>query len=456
MRRFPILQPRSPTERSGDAEDASHEDLEAQLQLILFVFPVPGTRAVVMAKTKTPRGLRKAINQMARLNIPLDPAKTGRDAASLESNLRRMIVGQDEAIQQIVNIYQMNLTGMSAPRRPIGNFLFLGPTGSGKTRIVEATAETLLKNPRAVIKIDCAEFQHSHEIAKLIGSPPGYLGHRETHPLLSQEVLNQDHTDTIKLSFVLFDEIEKASDAVWNLLLGIMDKATLTLGDNRKVDFSRAMIFMTSNLGASEMSTLIRPRLGFHAAVARENTANGTVDGDMGGKLARSGIEAARRKFTPEFMNRLDKIVTFQPLGSAELKKILEIELNLLQQRLFNMSHGRAFVFTVSDSGKDFLLGEGTDLKYGARHLKRAIERLLVQPMANLIATDQARGGDWIRVDYDDSAHALRFAREAEGLRVEDMAQLVDTLVTNAAFTNGRTAETPRTQAAKISKRTSS
>jgi ATP-dependent Clp protease ATP-binding subunit ClpA len=392
---------------------------------------------------------------MTRLNIPLDPAKTGPDAVSLESDLRRMIVGQDEAIQQIVNIYQMNLTGMSAPGRPIGNFLFLGPTGSGKTRIVEATAEALLKNPRAVIKIDCAEFQHSHEIAKLIGSPPGYLGHRETHPLLSQEVLNQYHTDTIKLSLVLFDEIEKASDALWNLLLGIMDKATLTLGDNRKVDFSRAMIFMTSNLGASEMSALMNPRLGFHAAVARQNVANGTVDGEVGDKLARSGVEAARRKFTPEFMNRLDKIVTFQPLGSTELKKILDIELNLVQQRIFNTSNDRAFVFTVSDSSKDFLLEQGTDLKYGARHLKRAIERLLVQPMSNLIATDQVRGGDWIRVDYNDSTQALRFAREAEGLPVQDMARLVDTSVTipAAAFANGAVAEPPKTQVAKISKR---
>jgi len=392
---------------------------------------------------------------MVRLNVSLDPAKTGRDAVSLESDLRRMIVGQDEAIQQIVNIYQMNLTGMSAPGRPIGNFLFLGPTGSGKTRIVEATAEALLKNPRAVIKIDCAEFQHSHEIAKLIGSPPGYLGHRETHPLLSQEVLNQYHTDTMKVSFVLFDEIEKASDSLWNLLLGIMDKATLTLGDNRKVDFSRAMIFMTSNLGASEMSALMSPRLGFHAAVARENASNGTVDHDMSGKLAKSGLEAARRKFTPEFMNRLDKIVTFQPLGSQELKKILDIELNLVQQRIFNTSHDRAFVFTVSESSKDFLLEEGTDLKYGARHLKRAIERLLVQPMSNLIATDQVRGGDWIRVDYNDSARALRFAREAEGLPVQDMARLVDTSVTipAAALANGAVVEPPKTQVAKISKR---
>src|SRR5450631_1231569 len=208
---------------------------------------------------------RKAVDKMVRLNIPLDPGRTGREAISLEGGLRRMIVGQDEAIEQIVNIYQMHLTGMNAPGRPIGNFLFLGPTGSGKTRIVEATAEALLRNPRAVVKIDCAEFQHSHEIAKLIGSPPGYLGHRETHPLLSQEVLNQYHTETSKLSFVLFDEIEKASDALWNLLLGVLDKATLTLGDNRKVDFSRALIFMTSNLGATEMAAVLRPNMGFAA-----------------------------------------------------------------------------------------------------------------------------------------------------------------------------------------------
>jgi ATP-dependent Clp protease ATP-binding subunit ClpB len=392
---------------------------------------------------------------MVRLNVPLDPAKTGRDAMSLEGNLRRLIVGQDEAIQEIVSIYQMHLTGMSAPGRPIGNFLFLGPTGSGKTRIVEATAETLLKNPRAVIKIDCAEFQHSHEIAKLIGSPPGYLGHRETHPLLSQEVLNQYHTETIKLSFVLFDEIEKASDALWNLLLGILDKATLTLGDNRKVDFSRAMIFMTSNLGAGEMSSLMGPKLGFNTGEARDKATTGVFDEKMTGKIARTGVEAARRKFTPEFMNRLDKIVTFQMLGTEQLKKILDIELNLVQQRIFNTTADRAFVFTLSDSSKSFLLEEGTDLKYGARHLKRAIERLLVQPMSNLIATEQVRGGDWIRVDFDDSARNMRFAKEAEGLPVQDMVQLVDTSITIPAgtFEKGAAAEPPKIQTARSSKK---
>jgi len=402
-----------------------------------------------------PRVVRKAVDKMVRLNIPLDPGKTGREAMSLESNLRRMIIGQDEAIEQIVNIYQMHLTGMSAPGRPIGNFLFLGPTGSGKTRIVEATAESLLKNPRAVIKIDCAEFQHSHEIAKLIGSPPGYLGHRETHPLLSQEVLNQYHTENVKLSFVLFDEIEKASDALWNLLLGILDKATLTLGDNRKVDFSRAMIFMTSNLGAAEMSNIMAPKLGFNVREIREKTATGVVDEKTTGKLSRSGIEAARKKFTPEFMNRLDKIVTFQPLGSEQLKRILDIELNLVQQRIFNTTMDRAFVFTLSDASKNFLLEEGTDLKYGARHLKRAIERLLVQPMSNLIATDQVRGGDWIRVDFDETARALKFAKEAEGLPIQDMARLVDTSVTIPAMAaaSGVPVEPIRTVSARSSRK---
>src|SRR5712691_3415909 len=212
---------------------------------------------------------------MVRLNKKLDPTQTGQDAEKLFTDLHKRIVGQDEAIDQIVNIYQMFMAGMNGPGRPIGNFLFLGPTGSGKTRLVESAAESLVGDARAMIKIDCAEFQHSHEIAKLIGSPPGYLGHRETHPLLSQEALNQYHTEKIKLSFVLFDEIEKASDALWNLLLGILDKANLTLGDNRRVDFSRTMIFMTSNLGAVEMGSILGPNLGFAASEIERQHQNG-------------------------------------------------------------------------------------------------------------------------------------------------------------------------------------
>src|SRR6267143_279189 len=229
--------------------------------------------------------------EMPRIEL-LDPTQKGRPAAHLENNLSHLIVGQDEAIHQIVRAYQTHVAGLSPVGRPIGNFLFLGPTGSGKTRIVEATAESLLKNSRAVIKIDCAEFQHSHEIAKLIGSPPGYLGHRETHALLSQEALNQHHTENVKLSFVLFDEIEKASDALWNLLLGILDKATLTLGDNRKVDFSAAMIFMTSNLGAAEMGSILRPNWGFAASEIQRRHESGQLDDSTTDKISRAGVEA--------------------------------------------------------------------------------------------------------------------------------------------------------------------
>ena len=324
--------------------------------------------------------------------------------------------------------------------------------------MVEATAECLLGNPRSIIKIDCAEFQHSHEIAKLIGSPPGYLGHRETHPLLSQEVLNQHHTETMKLSFILFDEIEKASDALWNLLLGILDKATLTLGDNRKVDFSHALIFMTSNLGASEMSALLNPRIGFQGTEMARQQANGgdngVVDEKLSGKLARSGVEAARKKFTPEFMNRLDKIVTFKALGTEELRLILDIELGIVQKRIFNSAGDRPFIFKVADAGKAELLREGTDIKYGARHLKRAIERMLVQPMSNLIATGQVRGGDWIKVDFDHDGKKLSFTKEAEGLPLHAMAELSENSATTPALAlaGGAIAETIRTKTA-VSKR---
>jgi ATP-dependent Clp protease ATP-binding subunit ClpB len=340
----------------------------------------------------------------------LDPTRTGRPAEDLERKLRHFVIGQDEAIHQIVKAYQTYLAGLAPVGRPIANFLFLGPTGSGKTRIVEATAESLLKDSRSVIKIDCAEFQHSHEIAKLIGSPPGYLGHRETHPLLSQETLNQHHTETVKLSFVLFDEIEKASDALWNLLLGILDKATLTLGDSRRVDFSSTMVFLTSNLGATEMSSLLSPRLGFPVPSLEDTGSHAQLSARISG----AGIAAARRKFTPEFINRLDKIVVFKSLGAEQLRRIVDIELELVQQRIQTAAANRPFVVNVTESAREFLLIEGTDFRYGARHLKRAIERLLVQPLSNLMASGQICRGDCIRVSHEDGTAALLFGREPE------------------------------------------
>ena len=345
---------------------------------------------------------------MAGLKMLLDPTRMGREAEKLEADLHQRIIGQDSAIRQITGIYQTFVVGMASPGRPIGSLLFLGPTGSGKTRTVEAVAESLIGDPRAVIKIDCAEFQHSHEIAKLIGSPPGYLGHRETHPLLSQDVLNQHHTETVKISFVLFDEIEKASDALWNLLLGILDKATLTLGDNRRVDFSRALIFMTSNLGAAEMNSILRPSLGFTA----HGSESAPLDDKMIDRVSRAGAEAARRKFTPEFLNRIDRTVVFNSLGEAELRQIVDLELESVHDRIFQATGTKTIRFTVTDGAKDFLLKEGTDPRYGARHLKRAVERNLAQPMSNLIATGQVQSGDQLTVEFDPERQRLAFLKE--------------------------------------------
>jgi ATP-dependent Clp protease ATP-binding subunit ClpB len=344
------------------------------------------------------------------LSAVLDPTRRSNDAREFENTLHRKIVGQDQAVEKVVEIYQMFLAGLNPPGRPVGNLLFLGPTGSGKTRVVEAMAEALFGDSRACVKIDCAEFQHSHEIAKLIGSPPGYLGHRETHPLLTQEALNQWHTEKLKLSILLFDEIEKASDALWQLLLGILDKATLTLGDNRRVDLSQCIIIMTSNLGAGEMSNLVDGGLGFAQRPP-------TVDSALDEKINRTAIEAARRKFTPEFMNRIDKAVVFKTLRSEHLEQILEIELGMVQQRILMASATNQFVFSCTPKVKSFLLYEGTDPKYGARHLKRAIERHVVFQLANLVATSQVKLGDFIRIDLSPEGR-LTFVKEAENAMV--------------------------------------
>src|SRR2546430_9679331 len=292
--------------------------------------------------------------------LSLDPSKRSTDTIDFQSALRSKIVGQEEAVQALVDLYQVFRAGLNSPGRPVGNLLFLGPTGSGKTRIVEAAAEILFGDARAVIKVDCAEFQHSHEIAKLIGSPPGYLGHRETHHLLTQEALTQWHTEKLKLTLLLFDEIEKASDALWQLLLGILDKATLTLGDNRRVDLSQCLIVMTSNLGAHEMDDLMTGGLGFG------NTRKaGHMDAALDDKINRTAQDAARRKFSPEFMNRIDKVVVFKTLRPEHLELILEIELGMVQQRILQATGNSQFVFSCTPAVKHFLLQQRTDPNYG-------------------------------------------------------------------------------------------
>ena len=341
----------------------------------------------------------------------LDPTIHSPEVRDFEKALSQRVVGQERAVRRLARVYQVHLAGLSSPNRPVSNLLLLGPTGSGKTRLVEAAAEVLFGTANAVLKIDCAEFQHSHEIAKLIGSPPGYLGHRETQPLITQEALEQYHTDNLKLSLVLFDEIEKASDALWQLLLGILDKATLTLGDNRRVDLSRAMIFMTSNLGSLEVNRLMSGGLGFRSG-PQDN------DEELDKKIYRVATQAARRKFSPEFMNRLDKVIVFRALKEEHLEQILDIELDRVQERIISSANDRQFVFKCTRSARDFLLREGIDMKFGARHLKRAIERHLVFPLSNLIATSQIRLGDLIVVDYDSSNSRLTFVRDEQGALV--------------------------------------
>ena len=376
----------------------------------------------------------------------LDPSLRSIESQEFENSLREKIVGQEEGIRALVDLYQVFCAGMCPNGRPVGNLLFLGPTGSGKTRIVEAAAEILFGDPRAVIKVDCAEFQHSHEIAKLIGSPPGYLGHRETHPLITQEELSKFHTEQLKLSFLLFDEIEKASDSLWQLLLGMLDKATLTLGDNRRVDLSQVVIFLTSNLGGGEITELMTGGMGF---VQPPDKPADTLDV----KVTRTAQEAARRKFSPEFMNRLDKVVVFHPLRPVQLEQILEIELSMVQRRVLDTAKGQ-FLFRVTPAARNFLLREGTDLKYGARHLKRAIERNIVYPLANLLATSQVHLGDLLCIDWDEREQRLVFDKEGEGavLPVALPAAAAAAAGQSAKATGGKPAEGPPAIAAREAK----
>jgi ATP-dependent Clp protease ATP-binding subunit ClpB len=390
--------------------------------------------------------MMEAKRQTTIETVFLDPDQKSPRAQEFEEKLAGRIVGQERAVRRMSGLFQIFLAGMNPLNRPVGTMLFLGPTGSGKTRVVEAAAEVLFGDPNAVIKIDCAEFQHSHEIAKLIGSPPGYLGHRETSPMLTQENLDRYHTEDVKLSLVLFDEIEKASDSLWQLLLGILDKATLTLGDNRRVDFSHSMVIMTSNLGAREMSEFITGGMGFVHGSGAKNPHDTEVDQ----KIYRTAVEAARRKFSPEFMNRIDKVVVFRSLKEHHLRQILDLELDSVQERIMR-SAGTKFVFQCSDEAKELLLKEGIDFKYGARHLKRAIERFLVYPLSNLVATEQVGLGDLVYVDLGEGSNKLRFSKRSGGALVSEPQEAGEQTEETEAKSGGVALPLPQTKVARKS-----
>jgi ATP-dependent Clp protease ATP-binding subunit ClpA len=358
-----------------------------------------------------PSHARQHSQTQAKLRARLDPNQRSPLAARFEEELLARVVGQQEAVSALSSLYEIALAGMAPPSRPIGTLLFLGPTGAGKTRVAEAAAEVLFGDPNALIKIDCAEYQHGHEISKLIGSPPGYVGYADASPLLTQESLDRFQSAGRKLAILLIDEIEKASPVLWQFLLVVLDRATLTLGDNRRVDFSRTIVVMTSNLGAQEIAEMISGGIGFASATERSPDE----EAEWNERLRRTAIEAARRTFSPEFMNRIDKTVVFPPLGESDLRRILDVELKAVQDRILCSGETR-FRFVCNDAAKELLLSEGTDRRYGARHLKRSIERLLVSPLARLVATGQVQSGDLVEVERGAADDELVFRKRSTAI----------------------------------------
>ncbi len=333
--------------------------------------------------------------------VDSDPGDAvSRGPRDLVDLLSRHVVGQADAVRYIVPYVEMYQAGFAPERRPAGIFLLLGPTGTGKTRTVEALAEVLHGTPTHVLTINCGEFQSDHEVARLVGAPPGYVGHRESVAMLSRDRLGAVTSPGCDLALVLFDEIEKAAPALTTLLLGILDRATLTLGDGREVDFSRSLIFLTSNLGAREMMRALDPGLGFQAPSAR----NDAVD-----RLETIALAAVRRRFSPEFVNRIDVIVTYRPLDEEALDTILGHHLDDLQRHVSTRLGDRCFRILVTPPARDLLLQRGTSQESGARELKRVIHRLLTQPLAARVARGLVPPGALVEVAVDADGTSMTF-----------------------------------------------
>lgn len=318
----------------------------------------------------------------------------------LAGEMRRRVVGQTAAIDAIVPYVELFEAGLAPEGRPVGVFLLLGPTGTGKTRTVEALAEAIHGSDRHVLRVDCGEFQLEHEVAKLIGAPPGYLGHRETQPMISQQKLNAVQSERSALSIVLFDEVEKAALSLGRLLLGVLDKAALKLGDNSTVNFERSLIFLTSNLGASEMSRELTDRVGFAANL------DAPADPE---RLHAIGLSAVRRRFSPEFVNRIDRTITYQPLDATAIQEILQLQLTALDALIEDRLGASAFQLSLSAAAHQFLIQHGTSPEYGARELKRTIHRHIIQPIAQLVLRRLTIGERQIFIDHHPGADTLAF-----------------------------------------------
>jgi CheY-like chemotaxis protein len=334
------------------------------------------------------------------------------------SNLAVRVVGQPSALEAIVPSLQLHASGLAPVGRPLGIYILNGPTGTGKTRTVEAIADVLHGDPQHLVRINCAEFQSDHEISKLIGAPPGYVGHSDTKPRLTQGSLAEATSPTSDLAVVLFDEIEKAAPAFFQLLLGILDRATLRLGDGSDVDFTNTLLFMTSNLGAREMNSAIRPRLGFNAQGPTDRK-------ELEDRLERIGMQAVKNFFDPEFVNRIDAVITYRPLGAASIMAICDQQIGDLQRHVNTRLAGRSFDIDVAPAARYFLIDKGTSVEYGARELKRVIHRHLTQPLAAMLATDQISPGARVHVEMDEQGESLTLHAVAAAAAGEDAAKTV-------------------------------
>lgn len=349
-------------------------------------------------------------------NHPSHLRKTARSdyLDRLEELLAERVIGQNHVLSSLADYVRMYYAGLSPEGRPVGVFLLLGPTGTGKTHTVEALAEILHGDRKQLLKIDCGEFQLDHEVAKLTGAPPGYLGHRETVPILSQQRLNAVTSDKCKLAIVLFDEIEKAAPSFTRILLGILDKAILRLGDNTTVNFENTLIFMTSNLGAEMMMRELSTGFGFGPAGDPQKSV-----GSISGKLELIAVDAVRRQFAPEFINRIDVIATYRPLTQAEFQKIIDLQLQAWQQHIDRRLADRAFRLEVSQEAKKFLLQKGTSMQYGARELKRVILHHLIHPLSALMTQNKVLPGSVVTVNYDPIRERLEFHCQIDGTLIE-------------------------------------
>src|SRR5258708_5528303 len=357
----------------------------------------PRARAHTATILKSEGGVEKPKGSQNRAKRPAGSPDQLDDLAAI---LSRKVVGQPAATRLIVPYIQMFQAGLAPEGRPVGMFLLLGTTGTGKTKTIEALAEILHGSQKNLLKVDCGEFQMEHEVAKLIGAPPGYLGHRETQPMLTQQKLNSVTSEKCSLSLVLFDEIEKAAPSMTRLLLGVLDKGLLRLGDNTSVNFEKSLVFLTSNLGAREMMREINPDFGFQSVQQVERT-------DLTGKLQNIALVAVRKRFSPEFVNRIDCIITYQPLTPESLAVILDQQITDLQSHVNTRLGNRSFTLDVPFETRQFLLQKGTSSDYGARELNRTIHRSLTQPLATMVATNQINAGARVRVDVNEAEDKL-------------------------------------------------